>query len=75
MPIYLTSEELKKILEAPDKYSNSHKLQDKTILETFIFTGLRQSELLYLNWKNINFRQRTITILHGKGKNNVLCYD
>lgn len=67
IPIYLKEDELKRLINAPDLYSKNHKLRDKTILLMFIYTGLRRSELLSLNWENIDFGQRTITVVFGKG--------
>jgi len=67
IPIYLKENELKRLLEAPEKYSKCNSLRDKTILMTFIYTGIRRSELLALNWEDIDFGQRIIVVRKGKG--------
>lgn len=40
---------------------------DITVFETFLSSGLRVSELTELDWNNIDFRDREIHVLHGKG--------
>lgn len=45
-------------------------LIDDTMFELFISSGLRVSEMVNLNWNNINFRERKITIKNGKGNKN-----
>jgi len=67
IPIYLKEDDLKKLIEAPEKYSKDHKVRDKLILETFIYTGIRRSELLHLNWIDVDFGLRVLSIKHGKG--------
>lgn len=68
VPKYLSIEEIKLLLEAPAKYSPEHALRNKVILETLIYTGMRRQELLGLNWEDIDFGEKTITIKKGKGK-------
>lgn len=68
LPVYLKPDEIKLLISMPMKHSRNNKLRDKCILETFVFTGLRRSELLSLNWQDIDFGSNTITVLNGKGK-------
>ena len=68
LPVYLQPDEIKLLISMPMKHSRDNKLRDKCIIETFVFTGLRRSELLSLNWQNIDFGNNTITVLNGKGK-------
>ncbi|WP_347350953.1 tyrosine-type recombinase/integrase [Acetoanaerobium noterae] len=69
IPIYLTEYNLKILLKAPKKYTRfqNHVLRDKTIIKILIFTGARRSEILALNWENIDFGKQIITIRKGKG--------
>lgn len=69
IPIYLEKNELKNLLNAPEKYCKfeSHIKRDKAIIATYIFTGARKSEVINLSWSNINFGKREITILKAKG--------
>lgn len=69
LPVYLSKSELKRLLEAPFKFARfpEHRLRDRLILELFVFTGARRSEVIRLNWSDINFSQKTI-LLNGKGK-------
>lgn len=62
MPIYLSSEELEKLLATPTK------LIEKTILYLFAFTGIRRQELINLNLEDIDLVNNLITIRQGKGK-------
>lgn len=72
LPIYLTDVEVKKILippvrnefEKPQDYAKS--MRDYAIVITLCFTGMRLSELQYLDIDNIDFEKKIIRIL-GKG--------
>ncbi len=69
LPIYIKENELRKLLQAPEKYARfpEHRLRDKVMIELLVFTGARRSEVLSLDFDNIDFKARTITILKGKG--------
>lgn len=68
LPIYFSKADLRIPLKAPDKFARftEHKMRDKLILELFIYTGARRSEVLQLNWSDVNFQQKTI-LINGKG--------
>lgn len=68
--VYIKENELKRLLEAPDKYARflEHRLRDTVMLELLVFTGGRRSEILALDFDDIDFKAKTITILKGKGK-------
>lgn len=68
--IYLQEAELKKLICMPRLHSRDNKLRDTCILQTFIFTGVRRSELLALDWSDIDFQQNTIKVRHGKPTSN-----
>lgn len=70
LPIYLKQNELEKLLEAPNLYARfpSHVLRDKTLFALLIYTGARRSEIIGLDWKDVDFKNETITIHKGKGK-------
>lgn len=67
VPIFIAEEDLKKLVNAPMKYKSETSLQDKVILEMLIFTGVRRSELLSLNWEDVDFKNNTLTVKKGKG--------
>lgn len=58
----LTIQEIKSLLEV-----SQEKPRDFALLSTFYYSGIRRSELQFLKWENINFKDRYITIEHGKG--------
>lgn len=68
LPVYLQAEELKKLISVTMKYPSENSLRNKCLIETLAFSGLRRSELLALNWKDIDFKNCTITVHCGKGK-------
>lgn len=68
LPIYLQENEIKRLITMPFLHSADNKLRDKCIIETLVFTGVRRSELLSLNWQDIDFGAQTIKVLKGKGK-------
>jgi site-specific recombinase XerD len=67
---FLTLEQVKRLLEAPDT-SNEIGLRDRAILEAFFSTGMRAGELVNLNREQIKIKPETrdleITII-GKGQ-------
>ena len=63
----LTVREVKRILDAP-KVSSPQGVRDKAVLEILYATGIRKAELCHLNICDIDFREKEILILDGKGK-------
>lgn len=66
LPIFLTEDEVTKLIESPDLKELSG-LRDRAILETFYSTGIRISELVGLNLENIDFFGAVVKV-SGKGK-------
>lgn len=66
LPIFLTEDEVTKLIESPDAKELSG-LRDRAILETFYSTGIRISELVGLNLENIDFFGAVVKV-SGKGK-------
>lgn len=65
LPFVLSVEEIDSLLEAPD-VTKDGGLRDRAMLELMYATGLRVSELLSLQFKNVNFQNGLITV-YGKG--------
>ncbi len=65
LPFVLSTEEVDELLEAPD-ISKDNGMRDRAMLEVMYATGLRVSELLALEFKNVNMENKIIT-LYGKG--------
>ena len=65
LPSFLTIEEMKRLLEAPD-LSTPQGQRDRTLLELLYASGLRVSELVQLNLEQINLDTREIRVW-GKG--------
>lgn len=66
---FLTLEELKKLLEAPDTQTIVG-LRDRAILETFFSTGMRVGEIVKLNRDQLNLKPETKdleVLIIGKG--------
>ena len=72
IPKFLNDIELGKLLSAPDRVKNKRskkfKIRDKLILNLFAFGGLRKSELLNLNWDDINLGSKYLIVRNGKNK-------
>ncbi len=64
LPIYLTIEEINKLLDI--KLDNLYNYRDKAILELLYATGIRISELVKLKISNIDFKEDLIRVM-GKG--------
>ncbi len=72
LPKFLNDIELEKLLTAPDRALSKRKLKfkvrDKLILTLFAYSGIRKSELLHLNWQDVNLGQKYIVIRNPKNK-------
>lgn len=67
LPIYFSSEDVVKMLNAPNNFPSEFSIRDTAILTVLFYTGVRRNELINLNWKDINFGERTIKIVKAKG--------
>lgn len=67
----LNESHLKQLLEAPD-ITRKGGIRDRAILETLFSTGLRVSELAFLNRDSINLQRREFGIVGKGGKERVV---
>ena len=49
-------------------------LKAKTYLLLLLYTGLRANEALYLDWKNVDFKNDTLTVMDTKNHSNFTTY-
>ncbi|MCB9800519.1 MAG: tyrosine recombinase XerC [Candidatus Omnitrophica bacterium] len=66
LPFFLDPEEITRLLEAPSK-GNWEESRDKAILETLYSSGLRVSELVGLNYEDVDLLSGLLRV-RGKGK-------
>ena len=66
MPKYLTLEDSQKLLEVAENEDNRNKERDFAIITLFLNCGLRLSELVGINIKDIHFDDYKMTVI-GKG--------
>jgi Site-specific recombinase XerD len=73
IPKVLNDIELEKLLKAPDHNSDTrfkkYALRDKLIFTMFAYTGLRRTELINLNWNDINLGNKYLIVRKSKNKN------
>ncbi|MCL6577542.1 tyrosine-type recombinase/integrase [Kyrpidia sp.] len=68
LPIYITRDDMDKLLRAPLEMGSSRtRIRDWLILQTFAQTGIRRQELINLEWRDIDFRECTLKVRSGKG--------
>lgn len=78
LPIYLTVEQMKRLLTAPLELQESGQIssftawQDRSLMELLYGGGLRISEAVRLEWRDIDFRQGIVRVL-GKGNKERIC--
>ena len=65
LPLVVSNEDIEALLEAPDMTKESGQ-RDRAMLEVMYATGLRVSELIGLQFKNVDFPGQVITVF-GKG--------
>ncbi len=72
IPRFLNDIELAKLLSSPNriksKRERKHIVRDRLMLNLFAFAGLRKSELLNLNWDDINLGSKYLIIRNGKNR-------
>lgn len=66
MPKYLTLDDSKKLLETAMSESDRNKERDFAIITLFLNCGMRLSELVGINIKDINFKDEKMNVI-GKG--------
>ena len=66
LPKYLSLEESKKLLEVTKTASDENKERDLAIITLFLNCGMRLSELVSINIKDINFSENKLNVI-GKG--------
>ena len=66
LPKYLTLEQSKKLLEVSDNEDNRNNERDHAITTLFLNCGMRLSELVGINIKDINFEECQMNVI-GKG--------
>lgn len=66
LPKYLTLEQSQKLLETANDTSDEYKERDYAILTLFLNCGMRLSELVGINIKDISFSENRLTVI-GKG--------
>ena len=66
LPKALSIEELERLLEAPGKANTPEALRDTAMLELLYATGLRVTELVSLNLRNVNLTEKWVRCF-GKG--------
>ena len=68
LPVYLSQEECRRLLDAAGKQSCAFlACRDRAILTLMIFTGARRSEVLDLTWANVDADQGTVRFVGAKG--------
>lgn len=67
LPTYLTTREVNRLLRVTHN-SGPISSRDRAIIELFYASGIRISELINLQIKDIDFDSLKIKIIHGKGK-------
>ncbi|WP_408956342.1 site-specific tyrosine recombinase/integron integrase [Natroniella sp. ANB-PHB2] len=65
-PVYLSYKEIKEYLKAIKSYDSKNRNRDLAIIKTFLYCGLRISELVSLNINDINYQDQSIKF-YGKG--------
>lgn len=66
IPKYLTLDDSKKLLEAVNDMDDRNKERDYAIVTLFLNCGMRLSELVGINIKDINFNDQKLNVI-GKG--------
>ena len=75
LPKPLSVSEVRRLLSEPAKHSTIDAKRDKTMLEVLYATGLRASELMALNARDVDLRKNTVRCLGAGSKSRVIPID
>jgi integrase/recombinase XerD len=75
LPKLLSVSEVRRLLAEPSKLSTTDAKRDKTMLELLYATGLRASELMALNTRDIDLKKSTVRCLGSGSKARVIPID
>jgi integrase/recombinase XerC len=67
LPAVLQENEVRQLIERAPEAETAAELRDRAILETLYSSGLRVSELVGLNWRDIDEEIGMVTVRAGKG--------
>jgi len=68
LPTFLTDDEMRRLLEAAgETHYADLAARDRAVIGTFLFAGLRRTELLNLHTYDVNLEDDVLTVRHGKG--------
>ncbi|MDA0739244.1 MAG: tyrosine recombinase XerC [Nitrospirae bacterium] len=67
LPRVLSKDDAERLMESPDENTGAKTARDRAILETLYSTGARVSELVGMNWGDVNLDDGMVR-LRGKGK-------
>ena len=67
LPVVAKAHEVARLIEAEGPASTVARLRDRTIMELLYSTGLRVSELVGLDWKDLDDDAEVVLVRSGKG--------
>jgi len=67
LPAILPEEDVRRLIEAESEDASPAALRDRAILETLYSSGLRVSELVGLNWRDVDDEIGIVLVRSGKG--------
>src|SRR5947209_7041050 len=71
LPVHLSIEDAVRFIETPDQETNLGK-RDRAILELLYATGVRVSELVSLNLRDIDFKNKLLRVMGKRGKERIV---
>jgi site-specific recombinase XerD len=74
LPVFLTEEETKKLLESAKAEGTPLDIRDRAILELLYATGCRVSELTSIKMKDVFLHRREIRVVGKRGKERLLLF-
>ena len=68
LPRFLRKDEKDRLINAVEHSKDKARLRDIALIKTSLNLGLRRSEIIALDWQNLDFKASTLTVIQGKGK-------
>ncbi len=67
LPIILKDSEVSGLLSAANSARHYLAKRDRALIKVLLTTGVRRSEAINLDWEDIDFKEKTLTVRQGKG--------
>ncbi|BCV20631.1 tyrosine-type recombinase/integrase [Moorella sp. Hama-1] len=67
LPVYMDDAEMRTVLQRVKNARHYFAKRDRALILTLLLAGLRRSEIIRLNWEDVDLKNNLLLIKYGKG--------